>query len=337
MEYIPIERTLDSFQQPVALEHMVVMWQRAFGREQQIASVRELEGGLYNNTYLIQSTNMAPVILRVSPHPARQFRSERNLMRNEHASLPFLAPIAPLLPKTLAIDFTRQIIERDYLFQTYMDGEQWAQVMDHFTSEENKMLWRQLGVITRQIHTVQGDAFGSTVIAASKPSWSLVVLDWLITIVQDSEDAQLDATDIRHLFDIAQAHREILDEITCPQLLHGDLWTVNLLVKRDEEGPRIVAVLDSDRMAWGDPLADWTMFLLQRNAGTEVDAFWETYGRPEKSPGAQFRNLMYQGKYLGGARLEHYRLHHPASVQRSYQDMRIVIEALEHLLLFMER
>lgn len=119
-----------------------------------------------------------------------------------------------------------------------------------------------------------------------------------------------------------------LVETTQPRLLHGNLWTVNILVKRDKGSPTIVAVLDSDHTSWGDPTADWTMFLLQRNAGTEVDAFWAMYGQPEKSRAAQFRTLIYQGAFIGGARLEHYRLHHHETVKRSYRDMQPIIEDL---------
>jgi aminoglycoside phosphotransferase (APT) family kinase protein len=331
VEYIPIERSADDFQQPVGESCIIAMCRRAFGEERQIASVKELGGGLYNNTYLVHISGMQPVILRVGPHPTRQSCIERNLMRNEHASLPFLAPISPLLPRILMADFTHQILERDYLFQTYMEGEQWAQVMGTFTSEEKKALWRQLGSITKKIHAVQGHHFGNSALDSHFSSWSLTVMDWLMSIIRDLEEAQLNATDVRSLLNIAQTNQRLLDEITLPLLLHGDLWTVNILVTRGEEGPQIVAVLDSDRTSWGDPMADWTMFLLYRNAGTEVDAFWETYGQPEKNLGAQFRMLIYQGRYVGGARLEHHRLHHYETVKRSYQGMQTVIEALRSL------
>ncbi len=332
MEYIPIERAADAFQQPVEQAHIMAMCRRAFGEERQVVSAKELGGGLYNTTYLVHIRGMQPVILRVGPHPARQFRSERNLMRNEHASLPFLAPIAPLLPTILMADFTHQTLERDYVFQTCMEGEQWAQVMGTFTSEEKKALWRQLGNIARKIHAVQGHHFGNAILDAHSSSWSLTVMDWLTSIIRDLEEIRLDATDVRSLLAIAQTNQRLLDEITRPQLLHGDLWTVNILVSRGQEGPQIVAVLDSDRTSWGDPMADWTMFLLQRNAGTEADAFWETYGQPEMRLEAQCRTLIYQGRYVGGARLEQHRLHHHETVKRSYQDMQTVIEALRSLL-----
>jgi hypothetical protein len=40
------------------------------------------------------------VILRFAPHPERQFHSERALMRDEFATLPYLAPIAPPMPRS---------------------------------------------------------------------------------------------------------------------------------------------------------------------------------------------------------------------------------------------
>jgi len=46
-----------------------------------------------------------------------------------------------------------------------------------------------------------------------------------------------------------------------PNLLHGDLWTFNLLVAHSNDRPAITGVLDTDRAWWGDPMADWIMFL----------------------------------------------------------------------------
>jgi hypothetical protein len=81
---------------------------------------------------------------------------------------------------------------------------------------------------------------------------------------------------------------------------HGDLWLFNLLIERTREGPHIVGVLDADRGSWGDPLADWTFFLLERRASPQEQAlFWQAYGRPDAGPGARFRALVYQGLHQG--------------------------------------
>jgi hypothetical protein len=166
VQFTTEERSPDAFQQPVDREHSIAMCQHAFGQERQIESAIELGGGLYNNTYLVHLTGMSPVISRVGPHPTRQFRSEGNLMRNEYASQPFLAPIALLLSRILVADFINQILERDYLFQTYTEGEQWAQVLNAFSTEEKRALWQRLGIIAKKIRTVQGDDYGNAALGS---------------------------------------------------------------------------------------------------------------------------------------------------------------------------
>jgi Ser/Thr protein kinase RdoA (MazF antagonist) len=86
----------------------------AFGGEVRAASAVELGLGSYNNTYRVDIGEERPVILRVAPAPARQSRYEHQLMRNEHAAVPYVAPIMPLMPRTLAIDSTHSVIGRDY-------------------------------------------------------------------------------------------------------------------------------------------------------------------------------------------------------------------------------
>jgi hypothetical protein len=42
-------------------------------------------------------------------------------MHDEHAALPFLAPVARLVKRTFMADFTREVIELDYVFQAFLD------------------------------------------------------------------------------------------------------------------------------------------------------------------------------------------------------------------------
>jgi hypothetical protein len=98
IEYTVVHRDPDAFQQPVVLEEIVAMCKRAFGPGTRITRIKELEGGQFNNTYLISLLNLDPVILRVAPSPTRcVFWHEQGLMRQELAMQPLLAPIAPLL------------------------------------------------------------------------------------------------------------------------------------------------------------------------------------------------------------------------------------------------
>jgi len=62
-------------------------------------------------------------------------------------------------------------------------------------------------------------------------------------------------------------------------------------------------VPDADRGSWGDPLADWTFFLLSRRACPQEQAlFWQEYGQPLAGGRAQVYQGLHQGKILSVAR-----------------------------------
>jgi aminoglycoside phosphotransferase (APT) family kinase protein len=138
---------------------------------------------------------------------------------------------------------------------------------------------------------------------------------------------------------MAEQHSDLLDEIRQPRLLHGDLWTFNVLIKCDQDNPRITAVLDSDGGSWGDPLADWTMFLLhikttegtRRNEIEGAQAFWQAYGQPERSKGALFRDQIYRARNFAGGRLERHLQGRNDIVLRTYDKLHEIIAALQDI------
>lgn len=327
MEFQPIPRAADAFQQSVTADQVRAMCRRAFGAHVHTVSAVELGNGMYNSTYRVDTGADAPVILRVAPEPARQLRVERELMRNEHASVPYLAPIAPLMPRTLAIDFTHDVIGRDYLFQTMLDGVPAPDGLAAYPRPQWASFFRQLGTITRSIHAVRGDRFGPLA-GPTFATWSDAVIASLHDTAADLDDAGLDATDVREVAATAARHPAVLDEITEPRLLHGDLWTVNTMIAPGAPEPTITGVFDCDRTSWGDPGSDWTIFLAGRRPRSEHEAFWETYGTLTSTPGAARRSLFYRARHIGGARLERHRLGHSKDLPRTYHDMRDVLTRL---------
>jgi hypothetical protein len=161
VQYTIVHRDAQAFQQPVAPEHIQAMCGHAFGQGTAINSVRELDGGQYNNTYLIELAEHGPVVLRVAPPSERAvFWHERFLMRRELVMQQFLAPLASLLPTILMTDFTHQVIDRDYLFQRWIPGSLWWDVSGDLTPQEHDDLWRQFGRLVREISSVWGVVFG---------------------------------------------------------------------------------------------------------------------------------------------------------------------------------
>lgn len=137
------------------------------------------------------------------------------MIRNEYASLPYLAALAPLLPRVLAADFTHEIVGRDYMVQSFLDG---------VPATEHRSVWpvyyRQLGQIARRVHDVCGPAFGP-ITGPTYNSWSETVVASLEAIATDLEGVDLDASDVRKVITAAHRHQSVLDEIAEPGCLLG--------------------------------------------------------------------------------------------------------------------
>jgi aminoglycoside phosphotransferase (APT) family kinase protein len=327
VEFRPIERTDDAFQQSVTAEAIEAMCRRAFGSSVRVSSAVELGNGMYNNTYHVEIGEDRPVILRVAPEPARQYRIERHLMRNEYASAPFLAPIAPMIPRTLAADFTQDLIGRDYLFQTMLDGVPGPEGIGQYPRSEWAPFFRQMGAIARSIHAVRGARFGP-VTGPGFGTWGEAVTVYFADLMADLDEAGLDSADVQEVMAAVDKYQAVLNEVTEPRLLHGDLWTVNVMMAPDARLPAITGVFDNDRTSWGDPESDWSIFMAAKKPGTERDAFWESYGPRPSTAAATRRSLFYLAKHIGAIRLERHRLGNADAVPETYEQMRDVLGQL---------
>ncbi|GAA3756724.1 phosphotransferase family protein [Salinactinospora qingdaonensis] len=326
MEFQLRERDASAFQQPVTAQQTRAIAHRVFGEEAQLGAVVELGGGMYNTTYRIELDQAPPVILRLAPEPARQNRSERRLMRNEYASVPFLAPIAHLMPQVLAADFTHEIVARDYLVQTVLPGVPAPDHLGTYPREAWSNLFAQMGEIARRVHDVRGERFGP-VGGPLFSTWGEALLAAMEDAAADIDDVGLDSADLRQVITAIDKNRAMLDEVTQARLLHGDLWTVNVMLDPDAKEPQITGVFDCDRTMWGDPAADWTIYMATRRRGGEREAFWQTYGKLADTPAAQWRQLVYTARHISAIRLERHRTGQ-GDVGQTYAHMREVLDAM---------
>ncbi|XVQ07390.1 hypothetical protein ACQP1W_32930 [Spirillospora sp. CA-255316] len=83
-----------------------------------------------------------------------------------------------------------------------------------------------MGAITRSVHGVRGPRFGR-VAGPGYATWSEAVIASLEEIAADLDGVGLDSADVRKVAAVAAHGRAVLDEVTKPQLLTGDLWTVH--------------------------------------------------------------------------------------------------------------
>jgi len=335
VEFFPLEWIPEAVPHSPTANRILAMCQRAFGPGVHVRSAREIGGGTFNTTFLIALDDQQ-VILRIAPAPtADLIWNERWLMRREQQIQPYFAALAPLMPRTLMADFTHQLIDRDYMFQSFLAGERWDTIEDEFTLDEQLRLWEQFGSITKTIHSTAGTTFGGPYPAPEFPTWSQTIIDRFERAAQAMIKVQLDVRHIQSVIAIVQSRTALLDAIQQPRLLHGDLWLFNILVARGRDGPTIVGILDADRAWWGDPMADWTMFVLAKGATPETRQFharfWQAYGQPEPTPETMFRNAVYEALNVGTALVWATRHDDIDTVQRGKRDLRAVAATLQTL------
>lgn len=306
MQVQSVERAPGAFQQGVAADDIDEMCRRAFGNDARVLRAVEIGVGTYNSTYRIDLEGRAAVILRVAPRRAADDDVSQDGMRNEHAAAPFFAGLGDLIARTLAADFTRQIVDRDYLIQTMVRGVAADDGLAAYPVEVLPSYYRHLGSITRAIHDVRGPSFG-VVSGSHHATWSRSLEAQFGELAAEVAAADLDQDGVQRVLTSVDVHRGLLDEVTEPRLLHGDLWSLNILTDPDAVEPTITGVLDYDRASWGDPLADWTIHKIRLRSSSEADPFWESYGRPVDTEAAELRQQFYRARNLVGSRLDIHR------------------------------
>ncbi len=113
-------------------------------------------------------------------------------------------------------------------------------------------------------------------------------------------------------------------------LLHGDLWTANILLDPAATEPTVIGVLDSERAWWGDALADWAQYrAAARKVTVERDAFWTAYGGPPSGAEEQWRATVYRGWHAAAERVEAARHGHDDTVARTVRDLDAVLSTLD--------
>jgi aminoglycoside phosphotransferase (APT) family kinase protein len=325
---------LETFRRGVTRGEVERIVTTVFDAKATVIAMRELPGGMYNSTWVVETQAYPePVVLRVAPDQHLQFRSEWQLMRNEYAVQPFVsAALSGFLPRVIAADWSHQVIDRDYMVLSMLPGVPAREALDRYPRPTWAAYFEQMGGLAKRVHAVAGDRFG-TVAAPAHNCWSGAFLTSMSLIAQDSARCGLSRAVVDEIHSIAADNAPMLDQVTSASLLTGDLWTTNVLLSADnDEYPEITGVVDLDRAEWGDPLADWAIWMARKKPGTERDSFWSGYGAlAEEDPSVRFRLALYAARHQAAVRLENARLADAAGVQDGSQQLARSAESLQQM------
>jgi len=255
----------------------------------QVESFEPIRTGKFNTSYWVH-TRRQDYVLRVAPPPGTVLLFyERDMMRQEpevHALV--LARTQVPVARIVGYDFSRTLIDRDFLLMERLPGRPWTEAW-HVDSDE---VLRQVGACLAQVHRIHGKLYGY--LGAHRPMepqarwvdafaimWNKLIDDVVATGHYSDEESSF----LRRLLD---RYGRLFDRDIPPSLLHMDIWHQNILI--DERG-RLTGIVDWDRALWGDPEIE---FAVLDYCGISEPAFWEGYGqRRDQSREARIRQVFY--------------------------------------------
>ncbi|GAB2914397.1 phosphotransferase family protein [Streptomyces mayteni] len=250
--------------------------------EADIAERTPLTGGTYNALYLLRLTDGRRLVLKQPPPPDTPgLTHERRLLVGEAEFYRAAARAGVPVPAVVSWN-------EDHLLMTECPGVSWNDAPPT-SGAERARLRRELGALVRRLHAVHGPGFGYPS-GAVPPSadWRGTFTAMLDAVLADADRyaAPLPVPTAR-IRALASAVAPVLDEVTTPALVHFDLWAGNVLLA---DG-RISALIDGERMFWGDPLADFASLCLLAPLDDDLLA---GYGAAAFSPAERLRMALYR-------------------------------------------
>ncbi|MEM7030367.1 MAG: aminoglycoside phosphotransferase family protein [Chloroflexota bacterium] len=257
-----------------------------------------VQTGKHNASYWV-TCDQGKFVMRIAPPDDAGFLFyEQRMMRQEPALHQVIREHTDLpVAEIVGYDFTRTIIDRDFIIMVALPGQPISAVQ-HLTQSQFNRAMSQVGEHLQHLHALTSTGcLGQTeygYIGEHQPMepqkdwakafyimWHKLLDDVVACEAYTPDEAQA----MRNLLDI---HAEQLDRAVSPALLHMDVWSQNILI--DDDG-NVTGLVDFDRALWGDVEIE---FAVLDYCGISVPAFWEGYGTSrDETPSALIRRQFY--------------------------------------------
>ncbi|WP_062217226.1 phosphotransferase family protein [Streptomyces sp. NBRC 109706] len=217
-----------------------------------IREARPLGGGTYNTLRRLTLADGRVLIAKLPPpSEAPAMTYERGLLRGEAefyriAGEHHAAPV----PEVVFFDAA----DPSGMLMTERPGRPWNEAGTALDADTTAELRRQLGSCVARLHRIPGPRFGYPGGAIPMADgWREAFTTMLAALLHDAERYRAPLPHpLARIRTLTTAAAPALDEVGTPAPVHFDLWQGNVLLHNGE----ISALIDGERLFWGDPLAE---------------------------------------------------------------------------------
>lgn len=212
------------------------------GSSAELAEVRALEGGSVSTTLELETRDRQRAVLKITPH-----RVDR-AYADEACQLNLLHELGLPVPKVYKWVIGTLDSPFSYLLIEFVDGQDLAAVKGACTPEEFETLQSELAEAVLRLHANTSAHYMR--VSMSEPTrfetWAQCYRNTYDPIWHEVERAAfLPARTRRTVAKVHERLETLLAHDDQPRLTHGDLWSTNLLLRRDDTGKwRLAALLD---------------------------------------------------------------------------------------------
>jgi len=217
-----------------------------------------MKGGLFNTTYQIASESTRTAwVLRAGPVRRELLLPfEHRLMEAECLVYGFMEERGIPCPRVTASDFAKREVDRDYTIAEYIES---VPLSDEAVPDAAKdVLFEEAGRWTARLHAIEGPKFGRVsdiVKGGGDADWGRYLTAHVAEIGEScSRFGVMDESSVRRIVRAFEDHADLYRSVIVPRLVHADLWSGNVLVRRGPDGSEfeLAALIDADRAMYGD-------------------------------------------------------------------------------------
>lgn len=278
---------------PVSDEILLEITRNTLGPSANIAERMLLSGGKFNTTYRVRTVSPdRDIVIRLAPVlQDLLYRFERSLQRAETEIYGLLESRGVPVPKVIKYDDSRSIVDREYIVTSYIEGIPLEDAQLSGTGLQ--VVIRSVGKYCRRIHSITGDGFGWFGMrndGGLAETWHGFLWEFFEEISSRSERFGVTPRKhIRKLENILSQNPSLFPDPHPIALLHNDLHSGNVLVRKVGEVFKVSALIDADRAFFGDPDFEFGTSELTEETGFRIG-----YCLPlSQSPESLFRRKIY--------------------------------------------